>query len=91
MSDGLDSDKDGPAVRKFTVTADPSAVSSTVALRDRPRRFYSTVELDPVTASLKFSKVVSELVERFSITPGTKVTIRVDIEAEEERGWIADR
>jgi hypothetical protein len=48
-------------------------------------RFYGTVELDPVTASLRFSKIMSELVELFSSNPGTHVRIRVDIEAEDAR------
>ena len=55
--------------------------------RAAPTRFYATAELDAVTASLKFSTIVSELVELFSATHGTKVRIRVDIEAEDSRGF----
>ena len=77
----------GKENRKFTVTSDPRGTPNAITSGERPRRFYTTVELDPVTASLKFSKVVSELVELFSATPGTKVTIKVDIEAEDERGF----
>ncbi|MFC3549498.1 hypothetical protein ACFOLC_00540 [Lysobacter cavernae] len=53
----------------------------------RPTRFYGTLELDPVTATLRFSEVFSELVELFSAMPRTKVRIQVDIEAEDQRGF----
>jgi len=59
----------------------------TPAARIAPTRFYATAELDAVTASLKFSTVVSELVELFSSAHGTRVRIRVDIEAEDARGF----
>jgi hypothetical protein len=52
-----------------------------------PTRFYATAELDPVTASLRFSKIMSELVELFSANPNTSVRIRVDIEADYSRGF----
>lgn len=50
------------------------------------RRFYGTIELDPVAAGLKFSKVMSELVELFTAQPGCRVRIKVDIEAETATG-----
>lgn len=50
-------------------------------------RYFGTVELAPVTASLSFAKLMSELVEIFSIQPGTQVRIKVDIEAEDPRGF----
>ncbi len=52
-----------------------------------PTSFYGTAELDPVTASLRFSKIMSELVELFSSNPNTTVRIRVDIEAQDGRGF----
>lgn len=53
----------------------------------RPTRYFASAELDPIKASVEFSKIVSELVELFSATPGTKVTIRIDVEAEDSRGF----
>lgn len=55
--------------------------------KKKPTRYFGNAELDPVKASLGFSRIVSEMVELFSGTPGTKVRIRVDIEAEDERGF----
>lgn len=62
--------------------AEPSATE-----RRRLTRYFGSAELDPIKASLEFSRIVSEMVELFSATPGTKVRIRVDIEAEDERGF----
>lgn len=50
-------------------------------------RFYGTAELDPVSATLQFSKLAGELVELFSATVGTRVRIKVDIEAEAPTGF----
>ena len=78
-----------------TGTIPPSGGSSTTTpaptptapSQPRPTRYFGTVDLDPVKASLQFSTLVSELVELFSTTPGTSVRIRVDIEAEDSRGF----
>lgn len=40
-----------------------------------------------MTASLQFTEVVNELVQLFSADPRTRVKIRVDIEAEDARGF----
>lgn len=68
------------------VSAGTKAVETT-SVKAALTRFYATAELDAVTAALKFSTIVSELVELFSATHGTKVRIRVDIEAEDSRGF----
>ncbi|MBS0558266.1 MAG: ATP-binding protein [Proteobacteria bacterium] len=53
----------------------------------RPTRYFGTVELDPVRASLQFAKIVSELVELFSSKPSGSVRIKVDIEARDAQGF----
>jgi len=58
-----------------------------VTATNRPTRYYGTADLDAVTASLQFSRLVTELVELFTANPGTQVKIRVDIEAEDSRGF----
>jgi len=75
-----------------TATADsaetpPPATPRSSPEAARPTRYFASVELDPIKASVEFSKIVSELVELFSATPGTRVTIRVDVEAEDSRGF----
>ena len=52
-----------------------------------PTHFWASVELDPVGASLKFASIMQELVELFSARHGTTVTIKLDIEASDARGF----
>ncbi|MGA8277627.1 MAG: hypothetical protein WB784_05465 [Rhodanobacteraceae bacterium] len=66
---------------------DALAEATDRSARTQPKRYFGTVELDPVKASLQFSKIVSELVELFTAIPGTKVSINVDIRAEDPRGF----
>lgn len=61
--------------------ATPASISSTL------KRYYATAELNPITASLEFAKLMSELVGLFTASPGTNVRIRVDIEASDDRGF----
>jgi len=51
------------------------------------RRFYGTVELEPVKAGLDFSTIVQEVVQHFSSQVGTRVSITVEISAENEEGF----
>lgn len=53
----------------------------------RPTRFYTTLELDPVTASLKFARIAEELIGPFAALTSAKVSIRVDIAAEDASGF----
>jgi hypothetical protein len=50
-------------------------------------RFYGTVDLPPQTASLKFSDLQNEIIQHFTSKLGTRVTIRVDISAENGEGF----
>jgi hypothetical protein len=52
-------------------------------------RFYGTVDLPPQTASLKFSDIQTEIIQHFTSKLGTKVTIKVDIVAENGDGFDA--
>ena len=52
-----------------------------------PTHFWASAELDPVSASLKFAKIMNELVELFSAKHGTNVVIKVDIDATDSRGF----
>lgn len=52
-----------------------------------PTHFWASADLDPVSASLKFAKIMNELVELFSAKHGTQVVIKVDIEATDSRGF----
>lgn len=74
----------GPVSVSGSTPASSSPITGSTA---RPTRYFGTADLDSVKASLQFSKLVSELVELFTANPGTRVRIRVDIEAEDARGF----
>ena len=79
----------------------PSSLSPTIdsAKRDTSRenntsrqaepktRYFATVQLDAVKGTLEFSRVMQEVVELFSSSLGTKVRLRLDIEAENPKGF----
>lgn len=78
----------------------PSPDGGTGRLSDRPqpptipvgpkptavRRFYGSVAIDPVRATMAFADVVNEVVAQFTQELGVQVRIRVDIEAETDAG-----
>jgi len=53
----------------------------------RPKRYFGTVALDPVRASLEFANIQKELIGLFTSDVGTTVRIKVDIEAENPHGF----
>jgi uncharacterized protein len=53
----------------------------------KPKRFYGTIDIDPITATMTFSSVVNEVVQNFTSKPGSKVTISVEIQAALEDGY----
>ena len=75
----------GQADAPDAVPETPTPGSSTSA--PRPTRYYATVELDPIRASLEFSKIISEVVALFTVKPGSQVVIKVDIEASDTQGF----
>lgn len=50
-------------------------------------RYFGTVTLDPTRAALDFSIVVKELIELFTADPDSRVSIKVDIEAANPKGF----
>ncbi|MNR56874.1 hypothetical protein D3C85_1775400 [compost metagenome] len=53
-----------------------------VAAKAEKRRFYATVNIEPVGAKLAFANIVEEVLQQFTAKPGVKVSISVEIEAE---------
>lgn len=50
-------------------------------------RFYGCVEIDPIKAKMDFSDIVDEVIAKFTSRPGTEVTIKVEIEARDRKGF----
>jgi len=65
----------------------PTTTTSPTNAAAIPTHFWVSAELDPVGASLKFASIMQELVELFSAKHGTTVTIKLDIEASDTRGF----
>lgn len=50
-------------------------------------QFYATVDLDAVTAKLKFAEMADEIVEQFTAKLGVEVSISVEIKATSREGF----
>jgi len=51
------------------------------------RRFYGTIRLEPVRATMDFAKIVDEVVQHFTSRLGVDVTISVEIQADSKTGF----
>lgn len=72
-----------PQRNESTAPQPPNSPST----RNQPTRYFATAELDPVKAALEFSKLAQELIELFTSSPDARVRIKVDVEAEDARGF----
>lgn len=50
-------------------------------------RFYGRVEVDPIKAKMEFSQIVDEVIAQFASRPSANIKIRIEIEAEDEKGF----
>ncbi|MBP9218071.1 MAG: ATP-binding protein [Sterolibacterium sp.] len=51
------------------------------------KQFYGSIELDPIRAKQQFADLVDEVVQQFTIRPGVKVRIAIEIQAESSTGF----
>ena len=51
------------------------------------RQFYGSIELDPILAKKQFADLVDEVVQQFTMRPGVKVKIAIEIQAESATGF----
>jgi hypothetical protein len=68
--------------------ADAGAATATVP--SAPTYYFGSIELDPVKGALQYSTIATEIVNLFSRRPGTRLRIKVDIEAEDADGFDTD-
>lgn len=79
-----------PGIWDASDTVSPSSPPSDTKSPEapsRPTRFFAVAQLDPVRASLDFSRLAEELIGLFSASPGCQVSIKVDIEAKDPAGF----
>jgi predicted AAA+ superfamily ATPase len=51
------------------------------------KQFYGSIDLDPILAKKQFADVVDEVVQQFTLRPGVKVKIAIEIQAESPSGF----
>lgn len=51
------------------------------------KQFYGSTELDPIQAKKQFADLVDEVVQQFTIRPGVKVRIAIEIQADSAAGF----
>jgi predicted AAA+ superfamily ATPase len=51
------------------------------------KQFYGNIELDPIQAKKQFADLVDEVVQQFTIRPGVKVRIAIEIQADSATGF----
>ena len=73
-----DGDKDKPRDVEPVVLPPVSAAK---------KRFYGSVELNPILAKKQFADLVDEVIQQFTTRPNVKVRITIDIEAETGSGF----
>lgn len=50
-------------------------------------QFYGSIDLDPIRAKKQFADLVDEVVQQFTLRPGVKVKIAIEIQAESPSGF----
>ncbi len=51
------------------------------------KQFYGSIELDPFLAKKQFADLVDEVIQQFTMRPGVKVKIAIEIQAESATGF----
>ncbi len=72
-----------------TGTPDVPGGAGTISPAATKKQFYGTVSLDPVKAKMDFATIVDEVVQKFTARLGVDVTISVEIEAKNNKGFDA--
>ncbi len=73
---------------KVEDSAKPSYTSNGgSATQIKKKQFYGSIELDPIKAKKQFADLVDEVVQQFTIRPGVKVRIAIEIQAETPSGF----
>lgn len=71
-----------------TVSArEDSATVATKTPRATKRRFFGSADLDPIIAKKQFADIVDEVVLQFTMRPGARVRVSIEIQAEDASGF----
>jgi len=68
-------------------SAKPTYAGGGAAQQPVKRQFYGSIELDAIQAKKQFADLVDEVVQQFTIRPGVKVRIAIEIQADSATGF----
>jgi predicted AAA+ superfamily ATPase len=68
-------------------TGKPTYASGGSAQQPVKKQFYGSIELDAIQAKKQFADLVDEVVQQFTIRPGVKVRIAIEIQADSTTGF----
>jgi len=73
-----------PGVEDSSKLSNPGGGATPQSLR---KRFYGSIDLDAIQAKKQFADLVDEVVQQFTIRPGVKVQIAIELQAESPTGF----
>lgn len=79
-----DSAANSPKIESPSSTADTPSSEAIINIK---KQFYGAIDLDPIQAKKQFADLVDEVVQQFTIQPGVKVKIAIEIQAESSSGF----
>lgn len=68
-------------------SAKPTHAGGGAAQQPVKKQFYGSIELDAIQAKKQFADLVDEVVQQFTIRPGVKVRIAIEIQADSATGF----
>ncbi len=68
-------------------SAKPTYAGGSAAPQPVKKQFYGSIELDAIQAKKQFADLVDEVVQQFTIRPGVKVRIAIEIQADSATGF----
>lgn len=68
-------------------SAKPTYAGGGAAPQPLKKQFYGSIELDAIQAKKQFADLVDEVVQQFTIRPGVKVRIAIEIQADSATGF----
>jgi len=77
----------GAAPSKISDLERPDHATGGATPKVAKKQFYGSIELDPIQAKKQFADLVDEVVQHFTVRPGVKVRIAIEIQAESGVGF----
>lgn len=76
-----------PPIVKPTIDPNPPIDPPPPPIGEKHTRFYGSVNIDPITAKTQFNEIIDEVVQHFTTKHGVEVSITVEIQARNPKGF----